>query len=68
MRAFPLFLLIFSHFLSAQDYQPFIQEESRWMVSWDLTSTIWDADYFYENVFGADMLTAITTKYWINRE
>lgn len=38
------------------------------MVNWDLVSTIWDADYFYENVFGADTLINDTlyTMVWRN--
>lgn len=69
MRALLLLTsLTLSTFLSAQDYEHFIQPDARWMVNWDLTSTIWDTDYFYENVFGADTLINDTlyTIVWLN--
>lgn len=69
MRHFPLFLLLLlSTSLAAQAYQPFIQDNHRWMVSWDFDNTLWDFDDFYENVFGADTLINDTsyTMVWRN--
>lgn len=69
MRALTiLLLLLFSKSLFTQTYQPFLQDNHRWMVSWDLDNTLWDFDYFYENVFGADTLINDTTytMVWLN--
>jgi len=69
MRHFTILMFIlFSRSLSAQAYQSFLQDNHRWMVSWDLESTLWDFDDFYENVFGADTLINDTsyTMVWRN--
>jgi hypothetical protein len=69
MRHFTILMFIlFSRSLSAQAYQPFVQDNHRWMVSWDIDNTLWDFDDFYENVFGADTLINDTsyTMVWRN--